>query len=175
MSIVHEALKKANSNPSPATRPNAGLGPEIETVRGKGRSPMVPVFLALFALLIAGPILAPILTNPAGRNAADDGLVDPSQAQNTGSNRLGQFALEEIPLPRTALQQARPTPAITRPAFDLSGIVYAGGDSSYCLINGDVFRVGDSIGPMRVTQISRDEVVLENEEQRIVLAVGDKV
>ena len=176
MSIVHEALKKANSNPPAATRPNAGLGPEIEAGRRKGRSPMVPLFLALFALLIAGPIMAPILTAPSRTAGTQATLPASMSATSSGSNRLGQFALEEAPLPRTSFQQAKPTPAIARPSLDLSGIVYAGtAESSYCLINGQVFRVGDPIGSMRVAQISKDEVILDSEGQRIILAVGDKV
>lgn len=176
MSIVHEALKKAHSDPSAPMKPGMGLGPEIEAERGKRRSPMVPLFLLIFALLIAGPVLAPMLTNPSRVGVSGSRPIEASLAQSIGSKRLGQFGLEELPLPKTSFQQAQlPAAVPTGPAVALSGIVYDGaGQNSYCLINGDVFRVGDSIGPMRVLSISKEEVELDHAGQKIILAVGEK-
>ncbi|MCG3175970.1 MAG: hypothetical protein MOGMAGMI_00908 [Candidatus Omnitrophica bacterium] len=176
MSLVHEALKKANTSQDRAAEApqQHRLGPEVQGApRKRSSSALVPVFLVLFALLITGPIVAPMLTQRSGAPASPTATAVTTQAS---SNRLGQFAVEELPLPASFLPKPAPAPTVNRPGLSLSGIVHgADGATSYCLINGEVYRVGDALGDLRVLGIDREEVVLDRNGERVILAVGDRI
>jgi len=183
MSIINEALKKAQKDkapfpPSAAARPGT-RNLEVEIARKKTGMNWGPIFVLMVLTLITGPILAPLFSVPfrssgsaaAPREIAAGRTVPRGEsaqyAAAPSENRRGQFAIEEMP------KMPLVTPLYQRPDLSLSGVMYSSPTDSYCIINEKVMRVGDSIGGARLTRVTPKEVLLEFQGEKIVLPVSD--
>ncbi len=181
MSIIHDALKKAQTETKkqdfPSAQPAGRL--EIDFQKRKQGLNWGPIFVVLVLLLITGPIIAPVFSTPFKQANAQvaaapkpmaatsdaEGRVElaslPAAAEEAASTRQAQFGIEETMM--------IPTP-YSRPNFALSGIIYSPQDS-YCLINDKVIRVGESIEGAKLAKVTPEEVTLEYHGEKIVLPV----
>ena len=181
MSIINEALKKAQREPAPAAAPAAPIVHNLrlktefrEDLLGKkARINWGPAFVILVLLLIVGPILAPIFStpfkvatptnpSPAPRELVSVGSVVPQTPLHSPAMH-SQFAIEEMP--------AAPVFQGMRPELTLSGIVFSEKES-YCLINGKVLRLGETISGAEVRQITSNQVVLNSGGENITLTTN---
>ena len=163
MSIITEALKKAGQE-------KGVLASSVLLPKKKHSFNWGPVFVILVLVLITGPIIAPLFSNPFSKEnfvRQETSAVSPpaSSAPNDTANRKPQFAVEELPL----MQAANPSPFVPAPYLRLSGVVYSKTDISYCIINNKVVRVGETIQDARIVSITPDRVILDYKGQRINL------
>ena len=180
MSIINDALKKAGQPVSGNTQTHTSAAaklvqvqPVVEKHRRPSRVNWGPFFVVAIVAFITGPIIAPLLKGPyvqAPAGPQETATKQQSMGQEVSSNRArGQFAIEEAPLPSASiLTIARPSSS-KMPRFALSGLVYSQA-GSYCLINGKVLKVGESVGGATVQSISQNEVVLNYEGSEVRLA-----
>ncbi len=183
MSIINEALKKANTA-GPVTTTASVASPISNSLNVKKVLPGLekkkaklnwgPVFVLLVLVLITGPLLAPIFSSPY--RSTNSAFLVPSYQETLGtspsvknssaqSNRAAQFAIEESPiLPAAPLAAKPPMMGIfgssERPNFSVNGIVYSSPES-YCLINGRVVRVGEKINGAILKSVTPDKATLE--------------
>ena len=186
MSIINEALKKAGSNEplQPETK-KSGLDSRpiskltIEAAKKKQKVNWGPVFVLMVLILITGPLVAPIFSSPyRSTNAA---FLVPSYQEtlaareNNGENRRAQFAIEESPIlpasPAMKSPASSNTQPMIRPNFLMNGIVYANPDS-YCIINGQVVKIGDKIDGAVLKSVTPEKAVLEYQGNTIELWVN---
>ena len=167
MSIINDALKKAG-------RPIIFRPAEI---RKKGGVNWGPFFVLGVLLLIVSPIIAPAFHNPyrnevvpmpgghpAGLPARAEEPVAPTDSMNA------QFAVEELPIAPTPSAPIEP-PTPPEPTFLLNGLVYSKG-GSYCLINGKVVKIGQSVEGATLTSVTADTAVLDYQGRKIILSSG---
>ena len=165
MSVINEALKKANRTPgtgSPAK-------PEVllqRAVPAKRNSPINwgPIFVMAVLLLIVSPIVVPLFRSPYS-NAAGGAY--------TQGNMRAQFAVEEVPIPVPPLAALPAQTAVssTPPNFWLNGLVYSDKDS-YCLINGKIVKLGETVGGATLIKVTPSQAVLRYEGRDIMLAAN---
>lgn len=157
MSIINEALKKAGQ-PILADRP--------EFSRRKTRMNWGPIFIMGILLLITTPILAPMLNSPYKTGSVKEVSLG-SALPGASVQMKKQFSIEEAPAPMLA---GPPSTSRTgwMPNFSLSGLVYSKTDS-YCLINGKVVRVGETIGDATLVEVTPSGAVLDYRGEKIVL------
>lgn len=186
MSIINEALKKAQKDrPTLSHPPSQAPGPsvlarnlEVELQQKKNGTNWGPVFILLVLILITGPIVAPLIAVPfknggpiasreiaVGRVMTPEARVEYAAAAATAESRRGQFAIEEM------AKMPAPPPLYQRPNLILSGVMYTTPSDAYCIINGEVLRVGDSISGARLVSVTPKEVSLEFQGEKIVLPV----
>ena len=200
MSIINEALKKAQRDPVAASS-----SPAISELRLKtefkeellGRKRRInwgPVFILIVLLLIVGPILAPLFSTPFKITAVSrpeaPALVSvgnaAAQALSEGAPRF-DFAhrgpeLVEGPIhspavrPQFAVEETLVAPPLfqastSKTDFILSGIVFSE-KGSYCLVNGKVLRIGEAIDGATVVKIASDQVTLNANGQIITLTTA---
>lgn len=164
MSIINDALRKANQE-----RNVYSLGQKLEgnpmslkAANEKKRSMnWGPLFVVLVAGVIVGPIAAPYFSNPF-RQAAYETV-----SSGLGSeNRKGQFGIEEM----GALRAMPPAAVMGSPAFNLSGIVFSHkGTDSFCIINDQVLKPGDTIRGATLVSVTAEKAVLNYKGEEIVL------
>ena len=152
MSVIHEALKK--------TGQPVEFHPQLFLKKKKSIN-WGPFFVMSVLVLIVSPILAPIFRNPY-RNES----LPSRPSENKGSYMKAQFAVEETPIAAAVSPVAEPTHAL--PNFNLNGLVYAHNDS-YCLINGKVIKVGETVGGATLVKVTPNEAELNYQGQDIVL------
>lgn len=168
MSVIHEALKKSGQpimteTPRNAQESRPGFRPEL--LRKKPRSNWGPFVGLVVLVLVGAPVIAPLLDTPSGSNPVRE--ISAGSPFSASSNMKRQFAIEEAPLPAMpALSKARPGGRM--PLFSLTGLVYSNTDS-YCLINGQVVRVGDRVGDAVLSQVTPEGAVLDYRGEKIVL------
>ena len=150
MSVIHEALKKSN-------RERELSAPFRGSDRRKASAGWRPILIVGVVLLAVSPIFA-------ARFVKQLGPTEPSRA-------LGQFAMEEAPLPaHPVAAAAAPFRPFKKERFELSGVVFSGGES-YCLVNGLVLRKGESVGGATIESIETNSVTLDLSGQKITLPV----
>lgn len=149
MSIINEALKKAGQ-------------PILTEIKDARKGPRAmnwgPVFVIGVLLVIGAPILTPILRDSRSSDGSARQTAVGPEVSHPEVRR--QFGVEETALPRTAQGMG--------PRFAMSGLVFSN-ETSYCLINGKVLKVGDAVGEARLVRITPDSAVLEYRGQQIVL------
>lgn len=165
MSIIHDALKKANQEKiayPTAQKPDSANTTNLRAANNKKKSVnWGPLFVVLVAGIIIGPIAAPVFSNPFRQATySSDASFDNS------TNRKAQFGMEE------AAVRALPNPMIAAsPVFNLSGIVFSHkGSDSYCIINGQILKAGDSIRGAKLLEVAQDKAILEYRGDKIVLS-----
>ena len=147
MSIIHDALKKTNQ-------------PVMTTTRAqKNKVNWGPLLVVAVLILITAPILAPVFRDLSSSPTAARGQAAGS------SNMKSQFAIEEAPLMPTVRPAAL---SGGLPQFSLTGLIYSP-DGSYCLINGRVVKVGESVSGAKLVNVTPSEAVLEYQGKRIIL------
>ncbi len=180
MSIINDALKKANqpviadkqsAQAKSAIAPST-LRPTVQNYKVKSKFNWGPLFVIAMVALIAGPVAGPILfrATPVQSESMEKTVVV-GDVQN--SNLQAQFSVEEAPLPSRmeSMFAAKPSGSTTgTPKLALSGVVYSEA-GSYCLINGKVLRVGETVGGATINKITQSEVSLSFGDQQIVLPV----
>ncbi|MBI4353413.1 MAG: general secretion pathway protein GspB [Candidatus Omnitrophica bacterium] len=174
MSIIDQALKKAEEqkrqspdfikpaieNPAPSSSPV-----KRQIVRWG-----LMVTAAFILVLVSKPIFSPLFSLPSGKTP---GGSDPSSSLQTASDKQSlpqessakkQFQIEQAPLSFSL-------PAFTQPMpdFKLTGTVYAPSEDSYCIINNQILKAGDSVREAKLIHISPHGVVLDHKGRRIVL------
>ena len=154
MSVIHEALKK--SGQPVEFRPPFFLKKKRSINWG-------PLFVMSVLILIVSPILAPIFRNPYRNEALPSRLPEPAIKE---SHMKAQFAVEETPITPAAAPVAAVTPVL--PNLCLNGLVYSGNDS-YCLINGKVVKIGETVSGATLTRVTADEAELDYHGQKIIL------
>ena len=155
MSIIHDALKKTNQ-PIVTQTKKEPFRPEL--LKGKSRIHWGPLLVVAILILITAPILAPVFHEVSP--------TAPAPTQTKAPNMKAQFAIEEAPI-APVLQ--RPAAASANPVqFALTGLIYSTG-GSYCLINGRVVKVGESVGDAKLVDVTPNEAILEYRGERIVL------
>ncbi len=190
MSIINEALKKAvrekEENFSLEDREMVRRNIELEFQKKRSKFNWGPVFILLVLVLITGPIVAPIFSTPiknstniasASEHSATQNIpastatTEVASAPSSGinANRKAQFAVEEAPLTNAI---ATPTIISRTPDLTLSGIVYSAKQSSYCIINNQIVKVGDSIQGAKLISVSQDSAKLNYEGKEISLNTG---
>ncbi len=158
MSIIHEALKKTGQTvinetpqaPKPAEKNQVRITPVSHK---KASANWKPLLVLAILVIAAAPLFAGRILN----------------SNNSASRPLGQFGVEEIPVTPAPSSMFAPKRSSAAP-FQLSGVVYEGKDS-YCLINGLVLKVGDSVGGAKVTKITPEAVTLDLNGQAMTLPV----
>ena len=184
MSIINEALKKANQEKTSLTAPSQQKALYFEFA---GSAPAAgaehrsfnwgPLFILLVLLLIAGPLIAPFFSRPVTTkhsqtspkpNALSNNIVvrEPSNPPALMGATSRQFTLEETPLFKSSRDSS--ASFSSAPMLQLAGIVYSKSES-YCLVNNKILTVGDSVRGAKIVKITDDEVLLDFNGQRITL------
>ena len=145
MSMIHEALKKTGQT----------VVSEIKNKSNEKRphAHWGPTLLIAILVFVALPFLSPWFVS-----RKTDVIQTPSP------NMKNQFAVEEIPM-------IPPRPDSGIPRFVLSGLVYSSG-GSYCLINGKVLKVGETVSGATLVSVTPSEAVLDLDGKTIVLPAG---
>ncbi len=185
MSIINEALKKAQREPagaSPAAVSDIRLKTQFkeELLGKKRRINWGPAFILAVLSLIVGPILLPLFSTPFKVATAPSPSPVPELA-SVGAV-MPQAPRMEAPLrspamsPQFAIEEAPATPTLFRPLspkpnYTLSGIVFSEKES-YCLVNGKVLKVGESMGNASVVKITPEQVTLETNGGTVVLTTA---
>ncbi len=138
MSLISEALRKADSPSPSAGQPSSGPSGSDNPKWLSGAAVLAAVGLLIFLL----PRSANHATGPNASAPTVSAALAPSKPK-LGLNLL-----------RSAESQWR-----------LSGVISGGGGKPVALINQRVVEEGEMIGGARVVQISQDEVELESEGQ----------
>jgi hypothetical protein len=163
MSIINDALKKAAQNPEAEPQKTAQeatpmFRPELLKTR-KARANWRPFFLMGILIAVLTPLVAPLFSNPYKTDSSVNEISTGSPLKSVGNKISRQFAVEEAPLFRMT------------PNFSLNGLVYSTTDS-YCLINGKVMRVGDSVEGAMLSQVTPYEAVLDYRGEKIILTAN---
>lgn len=187
MSVINEALKKAQKEKEFSIPASGGLSPEIRFHKKSGFN-WGPIFVLLVLFLITGPIIAPFFAAPfkkeayagmsssktvsVGQNSFSEAAVLVQKNQPGllagGASRKSQFAVEEsIMLPQTGPVSAGQSGGF-RKNFHLSGIVYSPKES-YCIINDKIVKVGEQVGGATLVEITPEKVVLDYKGSAITL------
>lgn len=187
MSIINEALKKAqkeNLNPSRPAAPHApARNLEVEFERRKPDFNWGPIFVVLVLVLISGPILAPVLSGPfrrfnspitapanqpvIGRVVPADRAIQTPPPMAVGTPQA-QFGIEEMPM------AGQPAALYPRPSLSLSGVVVGStNEPAYCIINNQVLKIGEAVQGARLVSINGNEVVLDFQGEKIILPVAE--
>lgn len=167
MSIISEALKKANAERhQPAVTQSAG-GPSGASGRSATRS-VFSTLLVLSVLIL--PFAIPRLlnrTSPASDGPASVSATHASPAALPmadapaidASSGLAQIAIETQAIP-----QQPPAQAVFRSpkTHRLQGIVWTENKGYYAILDNEVIREGSLVGEMRVTHITPAGIVLAN-------------
>ena len=159
MSIINEALKKAGQTPVQEKKEL----PRLEPLTRRRRMNWGPVFVVSILLLITTPLLAPVFNRSYQDHSAGNA---PSQA-----NVKAQFGVEEAPLTPTTRTPSPFHGSLITPDFALNGLVYSP-DGSYCLINGQVVKIGESINGAKLISVTPNGAVLEYKGERLVLSAA---
>jgi len=85
---------------------------------------------------------------------------------------LGEFTAHGKPIIVNARQKASAPAPVSFPPLKLQGLILQGAKSS-ALINGQVLRVGEGIGQVRVVAIGREQVTVGLDGQTTVLRLRD--
>lgn len=187
MSIINEALKKAQKEKNSLSPAHSPIGVEVQGQKKHGFN-WGPVFILAVLFLIAGPILLPLFITPlkrqaylggsSGEKTAAVGQISLSDSQVRSAQipppalgtltRKSQFSVEETP--RATLPSFFPSidPVRTQGALNLSGIVYSP-QESYCIINDQIVKVGEFIGGAKLLEITSDKVTLDYQGRVILL------
>lgn len=191
MSIIHEALKKAEKSSvqqsaAPLYTPQRDLSPKQAMAHSKSFN-WGPLFILLVLVLIVGPLTAPFFAThlkkgPVPARGPQDfaQFTEPVSEAVTDSSetRQAQFGMENMPLPASTptgmiMPSETPLPIIEKaptPALKLTGLVWDP-KASYCLINNKIVKVGDSVDGARVMRIDANEVELEADGQKVILTL----
>ena len=171
MSIIHQALKKAEKEKTSPTRPEQLL--TIELAHKKTRFNWGPVFVLLVLFLITAPIVAPMFSSPfrdghpLRMERSQASQPEPMPPFNVVPvTRKAQFNIEEIPL-------APLPPVLPRiPDLNLSGIVYSSPSEAYCIINDRIAKPGDTVQGAVVVNVAADQVTLDYQGQQVLLSLA---
>lgn len=157
MSIIQDALRKAGRDRS--------LKIQVPADRRASRFNWGPVFILLILLVITGPIVLPLFSTPYRNNNEGTSLTEMASADlpsaATGASRSAQFGIEAMPI--------LPSSAAGMGNLDLSGIVYSK-DASYCILNGQILKPGESLQGIKLEQISEDSVTLSMNGETFVVS-----
>ncbi len=169
MSIINEALKKAlrekESIPTSTYQDSLKKKFEAELHRRGPRITWKPVFAAVIALLIAGPIVAPFVGHPFKKQTPGPAPQTAELSDSKASGKKSQFGIEEAGLfPAAPMMSMAP-----KSDFTLNGVLYSQKDS-YCIINSKILRVGDSIRGAKLVSISADGAILDLNGRKISLS-----
>ena len=187
MSIINEALKKAQKDKESSLHLAGGLGAPIQFQKKHGFN-WGPIFVLLVLFLITGPIVAPFFAAPFKREATAGNYALPTVSVGQGSSpnsairvpkdlvgtlagpaRKGQFGIEESTLlPLTPGPIGAASSANFRRNFSLSGIVYSP-KGSYCIINDKIVKVGEHVNGATLLAITPEKVMLDYQGQTISL------
>ena len=162
MSIINEALKKARernkakgetpSESPPLQKPAEEGRLKIEkSVKNKKRT-FYPLIYIVIILALVFPGIAILINRTANNYSAK--TVSKSISQN---------------LPVTVKETADNVPADTS-GFSLTGIIHGEG-APMAIINGSVYMIGDSIGSARVSKITENAVIMEDNGKELRLKV----
>lgn len=111
----------------------------------------------------AGSAALPAMPKPA---AVTQAPADKPQA--AGQEQEEEYTVERDPFTRQAATEGRSAKAKAKEAaFLLTGIIYDkdNPDGNYCIVNGEVLKLGESTDGFIVTVISEDSVVLTSEKE----------
>ena len=177
MSIIHDALKKAQGpdRPEPTKdRPLANLQ-VVDYDNRRSRINWGPLFVLAVILLIAAPIIAPIFSSPFGHQSAvraDNqprrevllGGVPaaPAPAAAAAPTQRRQFGIEEAP-------RAAAFGGGQMPRIQLSGVAYSAEGNSYVILNKRVMRVGDQINSIKLVSVAPESATFEINGQLVTL------
>lgn len=186
MSIINEALKRAQNEKNPASHAHQTTGIDLQAHKKHGFN-WGPVFVLTVLFLIAGPILLPLFITPFKRQAylgsssektALVGQISLPDAQTrspqnptaaaANMTRKSQFNVEEAPRGTAPSLFRALNPAPAKTAFNLSGIVYSP-QESYCIINDQIVKVGEFIGGAKLLGITSNKVTLDYQGRAIFL------
>lgn len=198
MSIINDALKKAQRDPATGSSSPAISELRLKTqfkeeLLGKrARINWGPAFILVVLLLIVGPILVPLFSAPfkVGATSApahrQAGIAPTTASETTHLISVGGIAPQtrpEMPVrspamsPQFAIEEAPVAPPLFRAFpqriidFTLSGIVFSEKES-YCLVNGKVLKVGETISGASVVKITPDQVTLDTNGRTLVLTTA---
>lgn len=163
MSIISEALKKANAERGRASSP-AGMS----RLGAGSRSWLASV--AILILLVA-PFALPRFVGqkaPGGApSAAQDttavssgSLLPIADAPEARSSGLAQMAVESARMSGSAWSANAASVNSAAGTMKLQGIVRTDAEGYYAILNNDVVRVGSQVGMMRVSRITASGVEL---------------
>lgn len=173
MSIIHEALKKADkkSENLPSYIYPGSFKNKIEKKRDFNWG---PIFILLVLVLVTGPIVAPLFSTSIKQADVDSRELASLPAteetlEPSADSRKAQFGMEEMPLSSRlavggTIMRAQP------PAFRLSGIVLDS-QAAFCIINDEIIKQGGQISGAKLTRISADEAELDYQGQKIILTL----
>lgn len=186
MSIINEALRKAvrdKSQASASIEERDAVRRHIGLEFRKNPKPPLnwgPIFILLILVLITGPIVAPLFSSPfknVGPKGSGGALNAPAEIRDLASasisdvkaNQKAQFVVEEVPF----VGGLNPPVNVTHgPEFNLTGIVYAP-KNGYCILNGKIVKVGDTIEGAKLLAVLPDAVRLEIKGKETLLGLGN--
>ena len=171
MSIINEALKKAwnekEAVPSSGYQETVRKKLDLEYHKKGSRLNWGPIFIILVLLLITGPIIAPLFSTPFQKTTP--GIQTVTAKGNPSLNRKSQFGMEEAPLFGGT---AGPMMLQGTPRFNLSGVVYSAADSSFCIINNKVLKVGENVQGATLVKITPNGALLDFKGNQIELSIS---
>ena len=165
MSLINDALKQAKQSqpPNPSSTPPP-LAP-VESASQGGGSWLAPVMIILL-LAAAGIFIGLSLAKHASPAAS----VPPVAATVTQAVKTAAAVLSIVTNPPPGSNTVAVIPP-RPPEPKLQGILYAA--SRPCaIVSGKTVFVGDPVGELRVTAISKDSVTLQSETETNVLSLS---
>ncbi len=158
MSIIQDALRKAGRD--------KGLKIQVPTERRKSKVNWGPLFILLILFVITGPLVLPLFSTPFKSSIGQDTRIlqasnEPVNTPAQTSNRSAQFGMESLPV--AAINSMGPA------NLSLSGIVYSP-EGSYCILNGQILKQGESMQGIRLEKVSEDHVTLNVNGETLVVS-----
>lgn len=180
MSIINEALKKAQKDIPPQS---SGRNVEVEFEKKSSGINWGPIFVLLVIVLVGAPILAPVFSIPFQRSGAS--IQDarqipagahhpPAAASALAGTRQGQFGVEEMATGGAMNAAVAGSVFYPRPDLALTGLVYSSSGDSYCIINGRVVKVGETVDGAKLIKVEPQEVILDFRGEQISIPVTEE-
>lgn len=158
MSIIQDALKKAQSDVKPPAQEEA-KAPVIKKAPAARKTPLSDRKALMAAMLLA---LMAFAVFSAGRFLSRTG--GETSAANSQEVSYRPLVGERISAPSEALK------APESPKLVLNGIMYLD-DGPRAIINNFIVGVGDTVSGAKITGINRKSVILEYENVEITLSL----
>ena len=138
----------------------------------------------VFMLARIQPMLAPTAkANPTARAAVAADITEPNkepQVEPAGEELEPEPPAKTAPRPvktwtrdpfKSAIEKPKPPPKADKPKIDLDAIRkrysltgIMGGADSYCILNGNLVGVGDTVGGMKIKEILDNSIILEGQD-----------
>lgn len=177
MSIIQDALNKAQNSIPPEQNPTKNITPIPPTnqqPKSAIQKPKITINFVLLKKIIGIIIFIALLTLAIttilkfNQKAAKPVPVTPPSNYVESSLEILKKPEEKITTPvaaapgqppqETQIVEEKPKPEI--PSLTLNGIFFSEKDESWAIVNGKIVKIGDSVSGAKITEITASEVKL---------------